>query len=403
MVFLASCAREPSPVVLPDVWSYTDSFLEEAAQSLSVREAVGQLLLPGLEDPKTGAPLTELSEEDIASLAALAPGGVVLYGGSFRSLEQVTGLVTAVDDAIGLSPFVGVDYEGGLVSRLTDTGGVPATPIPQARLIGERLAAGAIGIEQVELLGELMGSELRAVGANMNFAPVADVDPPDGIGAIGRDGRTFGRDPVLVGQIAAALTRGMQRQGVAAVVKHFPGHGAVTDDSHFTLPTLPADRSLLLRRDLAAFETVFASRPAAIMTAHMSVPSLDSTGTPATLSAPILSDLLREEIGYDGLVVTDALNMRAMTEYAPEAELVVAAVLAGADIILKPVDAVAAAEALLDAVSDGRLSRERIDSSVARILRSKLELGVLSPFPQNREWQIGNDAHAALIRDLRGE
>lgn len=403
MVLLGSCAVEPEPPVMPDIWAHTDSVLEDAAASLSLREAVGQLLLPGLEDPLTGAPLRELSREQAAALAELAPGGVVLYGGSFQSLEQVNALVGAVGEALATAPFVGVDYEGGLVSRLTDTGGIPATPIPQARLIGQRLAAGELSLETIEELGEVMGAELRAVGANMNFAPVADVDPPDGVGAIGRDGRTFGRDPQMVGRIAAALTRGMQRQGVAAVVKHFPGHGAVSDDSHFTLPTLTADRALLLQRDLIAFEEVFPADPAAVMTAHMAVPSLDPAGTPATLSSPILTGLLREQIGYEGLIVTDALNMRAMTEFAPEDELVVRAIAAGADIILKPVDAVAAARALMDAVSDGTLSRERINRSVARILRSKLELGVITQFPREQSWDIGTDAHAEVISTVRGE
>jgi beta-N-acetylhexosaminidase len=365
--------------------------------------AAGQLLLTGLEDSRTGVAFEQLSDEQAAELADLSPGGVVLYGNSFQSIEQVTALVGEAGAALAIAPFVGVDYEGGFVSRLTDTGGIPATAIPTAREIGRRVSEGAVSLSVLEALGEVMGAELRAVGANMNFAPVADVDPADGVGAIGRDARTFGNDPVLVGEIAGALISGMQRQGVAAVVKHFPGHGGVADDSHLTLPTLDAERSVLQERDLAAFEVVFDSRPAAIMTAHMSVPALDPTMTPATLSVPVLTGVLRQQFGYEGLVITDALNMRAMTDYASEDELVILSIEAGADLILKPVDAIGARDAIVDAVLSGRLNRERIDESVARILRSKVQLGVIAPFPDRTEWPIGTDAHAAVVREILGE
>ena len=388
---------------MPDPYALTERVFLQAARQMSVEQLAGQLLLIGLEETRTAVPLTTLSPEFAEQLRSLQPGGLILYGGSFQSLDQVNKLVAAAAEELSVAPFVGVDYEGGLVSRLTDTGGLPATVIPAARRIGVRYEQNQITVEMVEALGRVMGAELRAVGANMNFAPVADVDPMEGAGAIGRHGRTFSRDPQIVGEIAAALTRGLQEQGVAAVVKHFPGHGAVVDDSHERLPLLDAALEIIVERDLAAFESVFAANPEAIMTAHLSVPALDPTLTPATVSAPILTGVAREQFHYDGLIITDALNMRAMTEYAPEADLVVRAIDAGADMILKPVDPAGARDALVAAVAGGRLSRERLERSVVRVLRSKVRLGILRPFGSQPGGAMGVPEHRAVIDAILGE
>jgi beta-N-acetylhexosaminidase len=196
----------------------------------------------------------------------------------------------------------------------------------------------------------------------------------------------------------------MESQGVAAIAKHFPGHGAVVEDSHYALPQLDASREEIEARDLSAFRAVFLREPVGIMTAHIVVPALDASGTPATLSRPMLTTLARDEMQFRGLIVTDALNMAAVRDRAPEAEIVVQAVGAGADLLLKPVDTSNAHAALVRALNDGELKRDAVEASVFRILTAKWELGILDPFGRTRFpidlSVIGSDAHRAFVDQI---
>ena len=386
------CGAPPAePVTAPHREDVARWAVSQIVRALPDRLLAGQLLMVGIENDADGRPLVSLDDAARVMIADVQPGAAVLFGRTFASIEQVASLVGELDSVPFVRPIVATDYEGGLVSRLTTTGGVPATPIPSAADVGRAMAAlasvngassAAVGDERddplalARRLGGVMGRELRSLGVTMNFAPVADVNPPGGVGAIGRHGRAYGDDPGLVGRVAAEVVAGLQAEGVAAVVKHFPGHGAVADDSHDRLPVLDASAATLRERELAAFRIALEPGPVGLMTGHLVVPSITGPGVPASLS-PAVTRLARVELGFDGLVVTDALNMRALTEIADEPELVVRALEAGADMVLKPRDPVGARDAIVAAIAGGRLSREAIERSVERVFLAKRGLGIL--------------------------
>ncbi|MFW5745369.1 MAG: glycoside hydrolase family 3 N-terminal domain-containing protein, partial [Spirochaetota bacterium] len=204
---------------------------------------------------------------------------------------------------------------------------------------------------------------------------------------------------------------GLQRAGVAAVVKHFPGHGGVAEDSHDELPVLAADLAGWRAREAVAFAGALEARPVGLMTAHLAAPGVTGDPMPATLSARA-SLLVRRDIGFDGLLVTDALNMRALEAVAPEPELVVRAIEAGNDFVLKPLDPLGAHEAILAAVANGRLSRARLKASVRRIFRAKRELGILggpyglarprtAALPADPEAILGAADHESVVERIR--
>jgi beta-N-acetylhexosaminidase len=384
VLWLGACASPEPPVAVPSLPEVADWAIDRLVPSLPLRTLAGQVLMVGIENDETGRPLRSLDSDTRELLADVQPGAVVLFGRTFAGVEQVVRLVRSIHGPVRVPPIVATDYEGGLVSRLTTTGGVPATRIPAAETVGRAVAASALpgaGAELARELGRVMGRELRALGVTMNFAPVVDVNPRGELGIIGRDGRSFGDDPNRVGRVAGAIAAGMQEVGVAAVAKHFPGQGAADEDSHEELAVLAATQEELRDRDLAAFRTALltlGAQPAGIMTGHLAAPALTGDRTPASLS-PAVTRIARDELGFRGIIVTDALNMRALTQLAPEPELVVRAIEAGADMVLKPLRPREARDAVLEAVAAGRISRVHLADSVRRILRVKQRLGLLGP------------------------
>ncbi len=422
LVLAIGCRSDPV-VEAPSYAATMRWATERIVSSLSDRLLAGQLIMVGIENDADGRPLLSLDADHRELFERVQPGAAVLFGQTFSGVDQVRALVADVHRSVAVPPFIATDYEGGLVSRLTATGGVPATPVPAAELVGRAVAAadaaagpgtvppGDAGIALARRLGEVMGRELGALGVTMNFAPVADVERPGTTGAIGRYGRTYGADPAFVGAVAAAVAEGLQRAGVAAVVKHFPGHGGVAEDSHDELPVLAADLAGWRAREAVAFAGALEARPVGLMTAHLAAPGVTGDPMPATLSARA-SLLVRRDIGFDGLLVTDALNMRALEAVAPEPELVVRAIEAGNDFVLKPLDPLGAHEAILAAVANGRLSRARLKASVRRIFRAKRELGILggpyglarprtAALPADPEAILGAADHESVVERIR--
>jgi len=219
----------------------------------------------------------------------------------------------------------------------------------------------------------VLGKELMSLGINMNFAPVLDVNvnylnPVIGV-------RSFGEDPDLVAKLGVSQVRGYQDQGILTTAKHFPGHGDTDVDSHYGLPIIHHDPETLKKVDLKPFQAAIEAGTDAIMTAHIVVPALDGSGLPATLSRPILTGLLREEMGFEGLIITDSLGMSGANVLPPE-EVPVQAFLAGNDILLNPPDVELAYQAVLKAVKEGRIAEERLNESVYRILKVKKDKGL---------------------------
>lgn len=283
---------------------------------MSAREAPGQLLFAGFES-------TEIPPALRAAIGAGRVGGVVLFRRNFASLAQARHLVAELH---ALAPtdaplVVAVDEEGGRVQRLREW----LTPWPPMRRLGERDDPALTAA-----LGRALGRELAELGIDLDFAPVVDVDTNPGSPVIGD--RSFAREPAAVARHACAFLRALQAEGVAGCAKHFPGHGDARVDSHHALPVLHHDLPRLQAVELPPFRAAIEAGVASVMTAHVLLPALDPT-EPATLSPRALA-LLRQNLGWDGLVLSDDLDMRAVSERHAPAELARRALEAGVDVLL---------------------------------------------------------------------
>jgi beta-N-acetylhexosaminidase len=256
--------------------------------------------------------------------------------------------------------------------------------------------------EDARAAADIIGSELRAMGVNTNFAPVCDVNVDPANPVIGT--RSFSSDPALAAEMAAAQVRGFQDDGgVAASAKHFPGHGDTAVDSHVAFPIITHTRQEWEEIDAPPFRAAIEAGIDMIMTAHLAFPALDDSGDPATLSHPILTGVLREELGFDGVIVTDALNMQGVRDLYGDAEVAVRALLAGADQLLMTPAMDEAHAAVTDAVRTGRISRRELDDKVARILRLKYRRDIVAqPYadPDEVSDVVGIPAHLSRANEI---
>jgi len=323
------------------------------------------------------------------------PGGMILFA---RNLEHPAQIVDLTNGLQARSPhfplLVAIDQEGGRVSRL------PAgfTIFPPCGAVGacrsEELAYAAASVT---------AAELRAVGINMNMAPVLDVHSNPENPVIGD--RAYGTEPEIVAELGVAAIRGFHGKGVVACGKHFPGHGDTGTDSHKELPVVTASAATLLERELPPFHYAIAHGLASLMTAHVVYPALDAQW-PATLSPTILTGLLREQWGFDGVVVTDDLEMRAIADHHGIGEAAVQAFLAGADLLLICRDreqAVTAMEAVRRAVEDGTIPKDRLDVSVHRIVQLKQRFlrTHLPADPSVAQLVVGCRTHQVVLDTIR--
>ncbi|MFJ7724893.1 beta-N-acetylhexosaminidase [Neobacillus sp. NPDC097160] len=348
----------------------------QAIDKMSMEEKVGQMLMPDFRNWK-GKNVTEMNDEIAELVKKYHLGGVILFRENTVTAAQTTKLVSAYQEAAekyGL--LISVDQEGGIVTRLQFGTDFPGN-----------MALGASRSEELaEKVGKAIGEELNAVGINMNFGPVLDVNNNPDNPVIGV--RSFGEDPELVAKMGNAYIKGLHETGTAATAKHFPGHGDTATDSHLGLPEVPHDIDRLKKVELYPFQQAMDAGIDAVMSAHVTFPKIDSTkaiskkdGTeiaiPGTLSHKVLTGLMREEMGFKGVIVTDAMNMQAIADHFGPVDAAVRAVKAGTDIVLMPVGLEPVANGLYDAVNSGDISMERIDQSVERILTLKLNRGIV--------------------------
>lgn len=340
------------------------SLISGMLAKMTLSEKVGQLLMVGF----TGY---QAPRELVGFLSAGKAGGIILFANNLAEPPQVAALTGTLQAAAGqcgpgLPLFIAVDQEGGAVIRLSR--GVTVFP--------GNMALGATGREDLAYLsGQAVATELAALGINMNLAPVLDVNLNPANPVIGV--RSFGEDPETVARLGVAALQGMQDGGVLAVGKHFPGHGDTTVDSHLNLPVIPHSPDRLEAVELKPFQAAIDHGISCIMTAHVVFPALESAGLPATLSAAVLTGLLRRKMGFQGLIITDCLEMKAIAANYELEEAVARAVLAGADQLLIShtfAKQQAAHEALLALAERGALPLDLLDAAVGRILTYKLAL-----------------------------
>jgi beta-N-acetylhexosaminidase len=381
--------------------------ISNAIKSMSMKEKVGQMLMPDFRNWK-GQPVTEMNEDIRELVKKYHLGGVILFRENVVSTEQTVRLVDEYKKAnedFGL--LLSIDQEGGIVTRLQS-----GTDFPGNMALGATRSK-----ELAESVGHAIGSELNSLGINMNLAPVLDVNNNPDNPVIGV--RSFGEDPQLVADLGTAYTKGLQNSGMAATAKHFPGHGDTAVDSHLGLPSVPHDKERLLEVELYPFQQAMNEGIDAIMTAHVTFPKIDPTtviskkdGTeialPATLSHEVLTNLMRKEMGFEGVISTDALNMKAIADHFGAVDAVIRAVNAGTDIILMPVGLEEVANGLYEAVETGEITEERLNESVERLLILKAKRGIFKQITEkpvvekieHAEEVVGNIKHKEVEREV---
>ncbi|GAA0469672.1 glycoside hydrolase family 3 N-terminal domain-containing protein [Alkalibacillus silvisoli] len=380
--------------------------VQHALNELTIEEKLGQMLMPDFRN-WDGEAVTEMLPEIEELVKDYHLGGVILFAENVQDTEQTARLVRDYQDAsekFGL--MMTIDQEGGIVTRLQSGTDFPGN-----------MALGATRSEEISYnVGQAIGREIGSLGINTNFAPVMDVNNNPDNPVIGV--RSFGEDPDLVADLGIAYTEGLQSTGVAATAKHFPGHGDTDVDSHLGLPEVPHDRERLEEVELYPFQKGMEAGMDMIMTAHVTFPQIDDTTViskatgeevilPATLSYKVLTELMRDDMGYEGVITTDAMNMNAITDHFGPVDAAIRAVQAGSDIVLMPVGLEEVADGLLDAIEEGEISEERIEASVERILTLKLERGIIkqeNPEPiedkvANALEVVGSDEHQQIEQE----
>lgn len=378
-----------------------DGAVSRVVSGMTVEEKVGQLIVPALGD--IAGPNVRSRTDEVASfIRTVRPGGLLFFTENIHTPEQVRELIGDVQAESELPLVIAVDEEGGVVSRLTRNPRMPATQIPSARRIG---LTGDVSLAYE--LARITGLELRALGFNMNFAPVADVLTNPANQVIGS--RSYGTDVETVSDFVDAVVRGLEAAGVCAVLKHYPGHGDTAGDTHTGPVVVSHDLERLRDVELAPFRAGIEAGAAAVMTGHIALPAVTGTTEGATFSPVLVRELLRNEMDFDGVVVSDALTMGAVTSRYTPVEAAIRALEAGVDILLRPVDPEEVHTAVIEAVHSGRISMERIEQSVARVLRMKVDYGILVPEdelfrlraearPSPEPDVVGSEAHRQVVR-----
>ncbi len=364
-----SAAPGPVPSALDDE---ARRWVDETLASLTLQRAVAQLVIPWISGgyaSESDADFRELLgwvEEGLGgvSISIGAPDAYVAKLNRLQARARIPLLVTS--DFENGGPGMRINHSYALPSLLAQGGGTSFPPT---------MAFGAAGDETLAFeYGRITAIEARAVGVHWLFAPVLDVNSNPDNPVINT--RSFGEDPAAVARLGRAFIRGARAGGALTTAKHFPGHGDTRTDSHIELPVIAADRDRLDRVELAPFRAAVDAGVDAVMTAHVAVPGVLGSDLPATLAPELMTGLLRDEMGFGGILFTDALRMGAITDGYGAGEAAVLALEAGSDVILAPADVAATIEAVAGAVGEGRVSRERIDLSVRRLLEAKARLGL---------------------------
>ncbi|MEE0421014.1 MAG: glycoside hydrolase family 3 protein [Lachnospiraceae bacterium] len=338
---------------------------------MSLEDKVAQLFvitpeaLTGIED------VTAAGESTSQAYDACPVGGLVYFQNNLESEDQLRTMLTNMrqisTSRAGVPAFLSIDEEGGEVARIANHENFSVENTGPMREIGR-----SGDKAEAHAAGAAIGGYLKDFGFNLDYAPVADVAASEENSVIGN--RSFGTDPQTVGEMTAEAVKGFKSQGMLTVLKHFPGHGSTTEDSHQEFAYNNKTKEELKSQDFVPFQSGIEAGADMVMVGHICVPNVTGDDMPSSLSAKVVTDILRGELGFKGLVITDALNMGAISGSYESAEAAVRALEAGCDLLLMPEDFQTAFQGVLDGVNSGRITEERIDESVKRILEVKTRI-----------------------------
>lgn len=393
----ATISTPPTP--LPTEKNFEEQQIrtvDDLINSMTLEEKVGQIFIAAFRKGSISQPLKVLDNLTKQQIQDFNPGGVILFSENIDTIPQTQKLILDMQKSSKIPMFIAVDEEGGRVARIGNNPKMHSTKIPSADTIGL-----ANDPELAYQVGTILGTELSALGFNMNFAPVADVNTNPQNPVIGD--RAFGSDPYKVGIIVQEISKGMQDQGVCSVLKHFPGHGDTSFDSHHGQVVINHDIERLRQIELVPFEKGIQSGSDGVMTAHIKLPNITADDLPATLSEEILTGLLRNELKHEKLIITDAQEMKAISRYWSSSEAAVMAFKAGADIILMPASLDEAYNGIIEAVRNGEITEERLNESLRRIFMVKLQRNILENKKSSvdPEQVLGNQEHLNIVEKIK--
>jgi beta-N-acetylhexosaminidase len=381
-----SPAENMGPSGKPEPTEDPDKKFKEVLRSMTLDEKLGQLLV-------VGYPSNEHAQKAIREYKV---GGIVLFSRNFETFDQlyqITSQLKEYSRESKLPLWIALDEEGGTVSRL------PAgkTPVPGARTVGSLQ-----DLELTKSTGRVIGEEMAAAGANLDFAPVVDVvDNPENTFMLKR---SYGNTPDMVSSHGKAFLAGLREAGILGCAKHYPGHGGTVVDSHKGMPVIPASLEEWRQKDAIPFQAMSDAGVDMIMVGHLSYPNIDPSGLPASMSKVFIQEQLRDRMGYKGLIITDDVEMQGYPQGEDRREAIITSFLAGVDLFAighTPEIQLDVLEALKDGINSGRITQERIDASVLRIIKAKSGLKNTQQYSLEEAKRIfGSKEHQAAIAPL---
>lgn len=360
--------------------------VDEEIKGLSLREKIGQMLVIDYNS-------TEYTNELDILLKEVKPGGFILFKYNISNYTQTVYYISKIKESNNIPMLISIDQEGGRVQKIKQVADVNVLDIPDMYTLGKTKDA-SLAYD----VGKVIAEELSAFGINTDYAPVIDVFSNPNNTVIGD--RAFGNDYQRVIDMAIPLAKGMKEKGVISTYKHFPGHGDTDADSHIELPVVTKTKEELYQNELLPFKAAIENGADMIMVAHIALPNVTGNYMPASLSNEVINGILRDELGFKGVVITDAINMKALVDNYTLEEIYKYTINAGTDIILmplKPIDTVNTIEKL---VNEGTITEERINESVKRILLMKHSNGLYENKQLNKD-NIGTKEHIDIINKIK--
>ena len=348
-----------------------DEKVEKIVNNMTLEEKVGQIFMVAPEAvDKDGGSTTVFTENIEKEIEKYNLGGYILFASNIENPTQTQELINGLKKSSKIQPFVGVDEEGGRVARIGKNSAMGVEKIEPLAQVGK-----SQNYERANEIGTTIGKYIKNLGFNLDFAPDTDVLTDSNNTEIGD--RSFGNDPEVVGKMATEVVKGLQSENISTVLKHFPGHGGSIGNSHQGFSLSNRTEEELKKCEIVPFKTAIENGADCVMVAHMSLPNVTGDNIPATLSKKVVTDMLKTELNFKGVVFSDSMSMGAITENYGTGDACVKAVEAGIDMVLMPENLDEAYNAVLEAVKNGKISQERLDDAVSRIIKAKIQRGII--------------------------
>lgn len=363
-----------APIIITDE-DVIEGMSKDILNNLTLEEKIGQLFIVNFEnlDNSKGSyyEFRKITNKMKKNMQKYHIGGVIFFSRNIENIEQTKIFIQKLQENSRVPLFISVDEEGGDVARIANNSNMNTTKFPTMEEIGANEEP-----KYAYEMGLTIGSEIKELGFNLDFAPVADVRTNEKNTEIGN--RSFGSDEKKVSKMVSNVVKGLQEKGVSSTLKHFPGQGSTEGDTHQEAVNLESDLMKLRAVDFLPFQSGVKAGADFIMVSHISVSRVSGTTEPASLCSTVMERMVREELGFNGIVITDAMDMKAITKKYSAKEAAVKAVTAGADMILMPEDLEQAYNGIMEAVKSGDISGKEIDKSVKKIIQTKIRRGVIT-------------------------